>query len=107
MAGHAGKVTPTTKMRLFALPSIVRFLAPGPLMDTGPEIGIAPDVSTIVPVSPAAKLTMSGPGDAFAWAMALRRLPPPLLFRLLTTKTCGPAPAGDTLKLKLAWGAPL
>ena len=95
-------------MRLLALPSIVRLPAPGPTIDTAREIWICPDVSSIVPVSPPAKLTMFGPGAvALALAIAARKLPAPLLLRFVTVNVDGPGPAAATVKLCVACGAVL
>src|SRR5205823_3072101 len=106
-----GQVTLTAeiaKIRLFAFALIVRLSAPGPTIDTEREIWICPVVSRMVPVNPGVKFTMFGPGAvALALAIAARRLPAPLLPRLVTVNVAGGAPAAATVKVCVAWGAAL
>src|SRR5437764_13456786 len=106
MPGQGVLVAKIEKMRLLALPSIVRTSAPGPSIFTAREICICPVVRTMVPVNAGAKLTTLGPGAvAFALVIALRRLPAPLLLRLVTVNVAGGVPAAATVKLWVARGA--
>ena len=62
----------------------------------------------MVPVSPGAKVTTFGPGAvAFALAIAARKLPGPLLLRLVTVNVAGGVPAAATVKVCVACGAAL
>ena len=103
-------VTKIENMRLLplALPSIVRLAAPGPTIDTAREIWICPEVREMVPVSPDWKLTMFGPGAVpLALVIAARRLPGPLLLRLVTVNVDGGTPTAATVKVCVACGAPV
>ena len=55
-------------------------------------IGISPEVSVIVPVSPGAKSISSAPGAALAPRTACRRLPGPESARLVTVNVAAVAP---------------
>ena len=89
------------------LPSIVMTPAPGPTIESGPEIWICPEVRVMVPVNPDWKSTVSGPACALACAIASRRLPAPLSFRLVTVYVAGGVPGTSTVKLCVACAAAL
>src|SRR5262245_204362 len=77
------------KTRWALLPLTVNRPAPGPLTTRSSVISSSALVRPMVPCSPGAKLTTSGPGCALALAIAWRSEPAPPSARLVTVKALG------------------